>query len=246
MSKSSISEKWRQLSGEDHWQNLLAPLDIDLRQYILHYGERAQAAYDTFNFEPRSKYAGSSIYARKYLFANVGLEKGNPYKYDVVKYFYATSKLPVPGAFIIKSLSREVWSKESNFMGYIAVATDEGKAVLGRRDILVAWRGTVQALEWAEDLKFDLVSGSALFGEAANVKLHSGWLSIYTSEDAKSKFNKSSARYQVICYGYILPGHINMIASKRCMPVCVYVGWGGSLCVCVQLRLGNLKPVHIH
>lgn len=228
MSKSSIAEKWRKLSGEEHWGNLLDPLDIDLRRYILHYGERAQSTYDTFNFEPRSKYAGSSIYAMKYLFKNVGLEKGNPYKYNVVKYLYATSNLAVPGAFIIKSLSREAWSKESNFMGYIAVATDEGKAVLGRRDILVAWRGTVQALEWAEDLKFDLVSGAALFGEAANVKLHSGWLSIYTSDDAKSKFNKSSARYQVnyyICnlakkkkknYCCILQV-LNMIASIICV-----------------------------
>ncbi|XP_074355734.1 phospholipase A1-IIgamma-like [Apium graveolens] len=53
-----------------------------------------------------------------------------------VKYLYATSKPSVPGAFILKSLSTKMWSKEINFMEYIAVATDEGKAVLGEEQ----WR----------------------------------------------------------------------------------------------------------
>ncbi|KAH9791276.1 Lipase 3 domain-containing protein [Citrus sinensis] len=38
----SIKEKWRVLSGNDNWKDLLDPLDIDLRRYIIHYGERAQ------------------------------------------------------------------------------------------------------------------------------------------------------------------------------------------------------------
>lgn len=202
-----IAKNWRLFSGQDHWENLLDPLDIDLRRYILHYGERAETTYDTFNFEYKSKYAGSSIYVKDDLFASVGLEKGNPFKYKAVKYFYATSKLPVPDAFILRSLSREAWCRESNFIGYIAVATDEGTAALGRRDIMVAWRGTVQALEWLQDLNFVPTSGAQLFGEAADVKLHSGWFSIYTSADPKSKFNIASARDQV---------GIHFLIKQRC------------------------------
>ncbi|GLU13785.1 hypothetical protein SLE2022_303960 [Rubroshorea leprosula] len=195
---NSIAKKWRNLSGEHNWENLLDPLDSDLRPYIIHYGEMAQASYDTFNSQKVSKYAGASIYAKKDFFAKVGLEKGNPFRYEVTRFFYATSEIQLPEAFIIKSLSREAWCKESNFMGYVAVATDEGKEVLGRRDIVVSWRGTEQALEWVDDLEFNLVSAEKIFGKGSEVKVHQGWYSIYTSDDPRSPFNKSSARDQVL------------------------------------------------
>lgn len=198
MDSSSIAKKWRQLSGENHWKGLIDPLDIDLRRYIIHYGEMAQAAYDAFNTEKASKYAGSSRYAKKSFFSKVGLVNGNPFTYSVTKFLYATSEIDVPEAFIVKSFSREAWSKESNWIGYVAVATDEGKAALGRRDIVIAWRGTVQTLEWVNDLQFLMVSAPKVFGNNADVKVHLGWYSIYTSEDPRSPFNKTSARSQVL------------------------------------------------
>ncbi|KAB2081904.1 hypothetical protein ES319_A05G163200v1 [Gossypium barbadense] len=184
MASSSIAKRWKQLSGQNNWGELLDPLDIDLRRYLIHYGEMAQTTYDAFNTKKASKYAGSSLYGKKDFFSNVGLEKGNPYKYQVTKFFYATSQIRVPEAFIVKPMSREAWSKESNWIEYVAVATDEGKDVLGRGDIVIAWRGTVETLEWIDDVEFNLV--------------HEDWYSIYTSKDPRSPYNKTSARDQVL------------------------------------------------
>ncbi|KAD1586180.1 hypothetical protein E3N88_42596 [Mikania micrantha] len=197
----NIAKQWKTLSGETNWKGLLDPPGPDLRSYIIHYGEMAQAAYDAFNSVKVSKYAGTSRYARNDLLARVGASQGRPLnKYQVTKYIYAASSISVPDAFIVKSLSREAWSKESNWIGFVAVATDDGKLVLGRRDILVAWRGTIRTLEWVNDLDFTLVSGQKIFGESSDddPKIHQGWYSIYTTDDPRSPYNKTSARDQVL------------------------------------------------
>ncbi|KAK1378635.1 Phospholipase A1 [Heracleum sosnowskyi] len=195
---SNIAKRWRILSGEDNWNHLLDPLDIDLRKYIIHYGEMTQATYDTFNSEKASKYEGCSRYSKKNLFSEVGLVVNNPFKYRVTKYLYATSSIPAPASFMIVPVCREAWSKESNWIGYVAVATNEGKEALGRRDIVIAWRGTITTLEWVNDYEIVLVPAPKIFGDENDVKVHKGWHSIYTSDDPKSQFNKSSARDQVI------------------------------------------------
>lgn len=195
----AIPRRWRVLSGVNNWQNLLSPLDIDLRSYLLHYGAMAEATYDTFNSERLSKYTGCSRYARRNLFSRVGLVKGNLFKYEAVKYIYATSRIPVPECYIVKSLSGEGLYEDSNWMAYIAVASNEGKIALGRRDILVAWRGSIQPTEWVKDLDFPLVSASPIVGKAGDcAKVHKGFLSVYTSSYPDSRFNKTSARQQVV------------------------------------------------
>ncbi|KAL2931150.1 Phospholipase A1-IIgamma [Bienertia sinuspersici] len=192
-----IATRWKKLSGENNWEGLLDPLDIGLRRYIIHYGEMAQSCYDTFNSFKYSKYGGSSIYSKKNFFSKVGLTKKNPYKYRVTKFLYATSGIDVPDAFILKPFSREAWSKESNFIGFVAVAEDSSVQLLGRRDIVISWRGSIQSLEWVNNFQFLQVSACDIFGDK-EPKVHEGWHSIYTSDDPKSPFNKTSARDQVL------------------------------------------------
>lgn len=198
MSKYSFAKKWRKLSGEDNWKSLLKPLDIDLRRYLIHYGERVQANYDTFCVDRKSRYTGASKFSEKQLFSHVGLDKGNPIKYNVVKYIYATStSLDAPQSFLLKSLAKDPWLGQSNWMGYVAVSTDKAKCLLGRRDIIVSWRGTIQVSEWIENFDFPLVSASKVFKHSLCAQVHSGYFSIYTASNEKSRFNKTSARDQV-------------------------------------------------
>ncbi|XP_054778858.1 phospholipase A1-IIgamma-like [Prosopis cineraria] len=186
----SIATNWRELSGEHNWKDLLDPLDIDLRRYIIHYGEMAQATYDAFNDDEQSKYVGRSRYGKREFFSKVGLEKGNPFKYEVTKFLYATSEKDF---LILEDV------EESNWIGYVAVATDEGKAILGRRDIAIAWRGTQQMVEWAKDFEFILDDAPIVFGpNKSDIKVHRGFYSIYTATHSKSIFNKTSARTQVL------------------------------------------------
>ncbi|KAM3284989.1 phospholipase A1-II 1 [Capsicum chacoense] len=187
---NSIAERWEILSGKTNWEDLLDPLDYDLRLYLIHYGQMCQAIYDSFNNEEASKYRGTSRYSKKNLFTRVGLDKNNPYKYEIAKYVYAASDVP--------SETEKV--KESNWIGYVGVATDEGKVALGRRDILIAWRGTVMVSEWNDDFENSLVQPTEIFGENTNnILVHKGFYSIYTSLNEASDFNRTtSARDQVL------------------------------------------------
>ncbi|KAF3639199.1 putative phospholipase A1-II 1-like [Capsicum annuum] len=114
-----------------------------------------QAIGDSFNSETASKYYGTSRYSEKNLFKSVGFDKNNPYKYEITKYFYAAS-----------DVTEKV--KESNWIGFVGVATDEGKVALVRRDILIAWRGTLTQSEWNDDKQVPLVQPTEIFRENTN------------------------------------------------------------------------------
>ncbi|OMO65336.1 Lipase, class 3 [Corchorus olitorius] len=173
----SIASRWAELSGKTNWDNLLHPLDLDLRRLLIHYHQRAAAAGTIFNSETRL-----SRYPPEALFATSGFEVGNPYKYRVTNFIYA-----VPAD-----------TKVSEWIGYVAVATDEGKAILGRRDILVSWRATSTTGDHNADLNFATTSAPELFGPDEAAKVHSGFLSLYTSKLSDSPYGKTSAREQVL------------------------------------------------
>lgn len=125
----------------------------------------------------------------------------------MTKYIYATASIKLPICFIVKSLSKEASRVQTNWMGYIAVATDEGKAMLGRRDIVVAWRGTLQPYEWANDFDFPLDSAISVFPvtDPKDVpRVGSGWLDVYTASDSHSPYDTTSAREQVFTFLFII------------------------------------------
>ncbi|GLJ04676.1 hypothetical protein SUGI_0001090 [Cryptomeria japonica] len=220
MSGDSVAEEWRAIHGSGNWEGMLEPLHLGLRNSLLRYGDLIQATYDAFISDPHSKYCGSSRYGKKDFFHKVALSA--PGDYEVTRFLYATASVDLPGASLVKSLSREAWSKESNWIGYVAVATDQGKQRLGRRDIVVAWRGTIRDFEWIDVSNpshqsiVPLLTKSQTPGEVrgrhwynlgnsndedekgTDPKVMNGWYVIYTSSDPKSPFVKSNARDQVL------------------------------------------------
>ncbi|XP_040385184.1 phospholipase A1-II 4 [Oryza brachyantha] len=190
----SIAKRWRELHGEDHWKGLLDPLDVDLRRSIIGYGELAQATNDAFIRETWSPHAGACRYSRDRFLEKAEASDQVAGLYEVTAFFYATAGAGgVPALFV---------ARESNWMGYVAAATDAGVAALGRRDVVVAWRGTVRPMEWLNDLDCTLVSAAGVLGAGGRSpspapRVHRGWLSIYTTSDPASKYSKLSAREQI-------------------------------------------------
>ncbi|CAM0953680.1 unnamed protein product [Alopecurus aequalis] len=212
----SIASRWRALQGSGSWEGLLDPLDPDLRASVIAYGELAEATYEGFNSQRRSPHAGSCIYGHADLLAAASVS--HPGRYSVTKFIYATcglvhltqppppvgssSPTSLPDAFFVlpsPALHEEPWCRESNWMGYVAVATDEGVGALGRRDIVVAWRGTVESLEWVNDLDFTPTSAAPVLGpDNGGAVVHHGFLTVYMCSDKDSKYNQASARDQVM------------------------------------------------
>ncbi|RZC89418.1 hypothetical protein C5167_036253 [Papaver somniferum] len=194
---SRFAETWREIHGEDDWAGLLDPIDPILRTQLIRYGDMAQACYDAFDHDQFSKHCGSCKYIPKNFFPSLGMQD---FGYDVSRYLYATSHINLPN-FFKKSRWSKVWSRNANWIGYVSVSNDETSKMLGRRDITVAWRGTVTHLEWVADLMDYLkpVSADKIPCSDPSVKVESGFLDLYTNKDDEScRFGKYSAREQIL------------------------------------------------
>ncbi|XP_031251573.1 phospholipase A1-IIgamma-like [Pistacia vera] len=156
---------WKELNGEKNWSGLLRPLKKSLGQTLIHYGKRIDAIYDTVEHSITSSSYGQPKYGEKEFFAKVGLGL-----YTMNNYVYGDSKI-------------DFFAKGSRaWIGYVAVATDEGKRQLGRRDIMVCWRGSVTIGEWIKDFQFSQTSATPILGEhSGNSRVHEGFFSIYMS-----------------------------------------------------------------
>ncbi|XP_010274200.1 PREDICTED: phospholipase A1-Igamma2, chloroplastic-like isoform X2 [Nelumbo nucifera] len=194
--KRRIADFWREIHGQGDWTGMLDPIDPLLRSELIRYGEMAQACYDAFDYDPSSRYCGSCRFMRRKFFDCLGMAN---FGYDVSRYLYATTNINLPN-FFKKSRWPKVWSRNANWIGYVAVSNDETSASLGRRDITIAWRGTVTRLEWIADLMDFLrpVSSDKIPCPDPSVKVESGFLDVYTDKDETCRFCKYSAREQIL------------------------------------------------
>ncbi|XP_007048712.2 PREDICTED: phospholipase A1-IIdelta [Theobroma cacao] len=214
MATTAQEPSWEELIGSNDWESLLDPLNLSLRKLLLRCGDFCQATYDSFVNDQNSKYCGTSRYGKSTLFEKVMLDSASDYV--ITNFLYATARVSVPESLLLHSHSRESWDRESNWIGYIAVTSDERSKALGRREIYVVWRGTTRDYEWVNVFKGKPESAECLlndkFGDSEQNKqgkssndesqqtpnVMFGWLTLYTSDDPKSPFTKLSARKQLL------------------------------------------------
>ncbi|EAY79924.1 hypothetical protein OsI_35090 [Oryza sativa Indica Group] len=166
-----IGRQWTELQGARDWEGLLNPLDGALRGELVRYGEFVRAAYASFDFDggAPSSY-GSCRFPTSSLLRRSGLPETG---YRVTGILHAAST-SAPG-----------WlSCRSSYIGYVAVCDDEDEIErLGRRDVVIAFRGTATCGEWVDNFKSTLThlpprSGD---GEAAPPMVESGFWRLFTT-----------------------------------------------------------------
>ncbi|CAM6097540.1 unnamed protein product [Calypogeia fissa] len=207
-----ILDTWREVQGKDNWDGMLDPLDHRVRSELIRYGEMSQATYDAFDKDEYSRFCGSCKYMKTEFFERLGLENRG---YEMFEYVYSTNNVHIPQFFKKSTVpDYKKWSKASNWAGFVAYSNDEESKRLGRRDIVIAWRGTATTFEWIKDVELTQSptgeppavlftrNSSKLDPETedllANVKVESGFLSLYKSRNIDSTHNHASARDQVL------------------------------------------------
>ncbi|KAL2329222.1 hypothetical protein Fmac_022649 [Flemingia macrophylla] len=253
-----LREIWREIQGSNDWENMIEPrMNPELRREIIRYGELAQACYDSFDFDPHSKYCGTCKYHPSLFFQSLKMGDSG---YSISRYLYATSNINLPKFFHKPTLS-SVWSPHANWMGYVAVTTHKER--LGRRDIVIAWRGTVTYLEWIYDLK-DILR-PPLFSHDPTIKVESGFYDLYTKKEPSCTYCSFSAREQVLSEvkrllhyyrhedisititGHSLGGALAILSAYDIAELKLNVGGDGKSVIPVTVfsfagpRVGNLK-----
>ncbi|KAI4302832.1 hypothetical protein MLD38_038533 [Melastoma candidum] len=172
-----IGDKWMEYQGVGNWEGLLDPLDENLRSEILRYGEFVEAAYNSFEFDLSSEHYASCKFSRSSLLEQAGVRETG---YCLTKNLKATCGVRLPEW--VDRAPRWMMTR-SSWIGYVAVCQDRREiARLGRRDVVIALRGTVTCLEWIENLRASL---TCLHGHADDdaPMVESGFWSLYTSGD---------------------------------------------------------------
>jgi hypothetical protein len=171
--RNNLGSRWREYHGSNHWKGLLDPLDENLRREVVRYGEFIQAAYHSFHSNPEMS-AQEPPQPR-----HVALSDRS---YRVTKSLYATSSIGLPKWVDDVAPDLGWMTQRSSWIGYVAVCDDKREINrMGRRDIIIALRGTSTCLEWAENFRAQLVDMNQTHGQA---KVECGFLSLYKTRGA--------------------------------------------------------------
>ncbi|CAJ1948068.1 unnamed protein product [Sphenostylis stenocarpa] len=189
-----LGPKWKQYQGINHWEGLLDPLDDSLRSEILRYGHFVEATYKSLDFDPSSLTYATSLYSKKSLLSKCGLEK---YGYRLTKYLRVTCGIRVP-TWITKTFKQTC--TRSSWIGYVAICENKKEITrLGRRDIVIAFRGTVTCLEWLENLRVSLTQlpGLVMGEDDVGPMVQKGFLSLYTSKTTAGASLQEMVRQEI-------------------------------------------------
>ncbi|XP_044492539.1 phospholipase A(1) DAD1, chloroplastic-like [Mangifera indica] len=185
-----LGKRWQEYQGIQNWDGLLDPLDDNLRGEILRYGEFVEAAYKSFDFEPSSPTYAKCRFPKNTLLDRSGLPQTG---YRVTKHLRATSGVNLPRWV---EMAPTWMSIQSSWIGYVAVCQDKEEiSRLGRRDVVIAFRGTATCLEWLENLRATLTRLPGEDGSGAMVER--GFLSLYTSGTAMAPSLQEMVREEI-------------------------------------------------
>ncbi|XVF73530.1 hypothetical protein PTKIN_Ptkin12aG0209000 [Pterospermum kingtungense] len=195
---AKLAKNWTEYQGINNWEGLLDPLDDTLRSEILRYGQFVEAAYRSFDFDPNSPTYATCKFPKGSLLTRSCIGETG---YKPTRNLRATCGIRLPG-WIDRGPS---WvSTQSSWIGYVAVCHDKEEiARLGRRDVVIAFRGTATCLEWLENIRATLTSLPD--DVAANVgskgsggpMVESGFLSLYTSGTSACPSLQNMVRQEV-------------------------------------------------
>ncbi|KAL4281798.1 hypothetical protein GQ457_03G021940 [Hibiscus cannabinus] len=164
--RNNLGSTWREYHGCNDWTGLLDPLDENLRREVVRYGEFVQAAYHGFHSNPAMPTDEPPLPR------HVALPERS---YKVTKSLYATSSVGLPKW--VDDVAPWM-TQRSSWIGFVAVCDDMREIQrMGRRDIVIALRGTATCLEWAENFRAQLVQLPE--SNDSNEKVECGFLSLH-------------------------------------------------------------------
>ncbi|KAJ8557942.1 hypothetical protein K7X08_004708 [Anisodus acutangulus] len=169
--KNNLASRWKEYQGSNNWLGLLDPLDENLRRELIRYGEFIQSAYHCFHSDPATSAEAGPLEK------HVALPDRS---YKVTKSLYATSSIGLPKWVDDVAPDLGWMTQRSSWIGYVAVCDDRKEIQrMGRRDIVIALRGTATCLEWAENFRDLLVEQNADDSVVVQSKVECGFLSLY-------------------------------------------------------------------
>ncbi|XP_042490113.1 phospholipase A(1) DAD1, chloroplastic-like [Macadamia integrifolia] len=192
---ATLGQRWTEYQGARNWEGLLDPLDDNLRDEILRYGQFVGATYNAFDFDPSSPSYAKCRFPKSSLFRRCGLPHTG---YQVTKNLHATSGITMPRW---AGKAPNWFSNQTSWIGYVAVCEDEDEiARLGRRDVVVAYRGTATCLEWFENLRATLThlpGKTNVDIDEPEPMVAKGFLNLYTSGTKEIRSLREEVREEI-------------------------------------------------